>query len=94
MSDERAIREKVLEILGGIAPEADLNALKPDAHFRRELDLDSIDVQNFMIRLSRELGVAIPERDVGQITTLAACTQYISRMGGRPTADLPPKPDR
>ena len=41
MSDEQAIRKTVLEILGGIAPEADLAALAPEANFRRELDLDS-----------------------------------------------------
>ncbi|MFM8635243.1 MAG: acyl carrier protein [Planctomycetia bacterium] len=91
MSDDARIREAVLTILGGIAPEADLASLEPDAQFRRELDLDSVDFQTFVIRLSKELGVTIPERDVGQIATLAGCTRYCARILGEAAAAAPPK---
>ena len=73
MSDQRRIEEAVRKVLGGIAPEADLASLAPDANIRRELDLDSIDFQNFVIGLSRELEVEIPEREVGRLVTLAGC---------------------
>lgn len=76
MSDEGRIRETVLEILGGIAPEADLAALAADANFRRELDLDSMDFQNFVIRLCQALDAHIPDRDAGKLTTLDACVRY------------------
>jgi acyl carrier protein len=79
VSDERVIREKVLEILGGIAPEADLAGLDPEANFRRELDLDSIDFQNFVIRLCRALAVQIPDRDAAALTSLAKCIGYLAR---------------
>ena len=72
-------RETVLRILGGIAPEADLAALPPEAALRRELDLDSIDFQNFLIRLSRECAIDIPERDVPGLTTLAGCVAYLTK---------------
>jgi acyl carrier protein len=77
MSDEQAIRRTVLEILGGIAPEADLATLAPAANFRRELDLDSVDFQNFVIRLCKALAVHIPDRDAAKLTTLDACTRYL-----------------
>lgn len=78
MTDAARIRETVLKILGGIAPEADLAALEPDANLRRELDLDSIDFQNFVIRLCKELSVHIPDRDAARLTTLAACVRYLA----------------
>jgi acyl carrier protein len=77
MSDEAAIRDAVFKILGGIAPEADLAALKPEANLRRELDLDSMDFQNFVIRLAKDLAVDIPDRDAAKLTTLDACVQLL-----------------
>jgi acyl carrier protein len=76
---QHTIRETVLKILGGIAPEADLASLTADANLRRELDLDSVDFQTFVIRLSQALGRDIPERDAGRLTTLAACDAYFGR---------------
>jgi acyl carrier protein len=78
MSDEQAIRRTVLEILGGIAPEADLAALAPEANFRRELDLDSMDFQNFVIRLCKALAVHIPDRDAAKLVTLDGCVRYLT----------------
>jgi acyl carrier protein len=77
MSGEEKIRATVLEILGGIAPEADLAALAPEANFRRELDLDSMDFQNFVIRLCKALAVQIPDRDAARLTTVAKCVDYL-----------------
>lgn len=77
MSDEQAVRAAVLEILGGIAPEADLAALEPTANFRRELDLDSMDFQNFLIRLCKSLSVQIPDRDAAKLTSVEQCIRYL-----------------
>lgn len=82
MSAEAA-RETVLAILGGIAPEADLAALPPEANLRRELDLDSIDFQTFVIRLAKELAIEIPDRDMARLTTLAACVRYATQEPGQ-----------
>jgi acyl carrier protein len=76
-SSQRA-RDAVCRILAGIAPEADLSALPPDANLRRELDLDSIDFQNFVIRLCKELKIDIPDRDAAKLTTLAGCVEYLA----------------
>lgn len=74
---EAEIRESVLRVLGNIAPEADLTRLKPQARLRDQLDIDSMDFLNFLIGLHEELHVEIPERDYGQLATLAGCVTYL-----------------
>jgi acyl carrier protein len=71
----------VLEVLGGIAPEADLAVVSAQANLRRELDLDSVDFQNFLIGLAKRAGIDIPERDAAGLTTLAACEAYVRGRG-------------
>ena len=75
---ESEIREAVLRVLGSIAPEADLNRLKPQARLRDQLDIDSMDFLNFVIGLHQELHVEIPERDYGRLATLAGCVEYLA----------------
>jgi acyl carrier protein len=57
------IKNTVLRILGGIAPEADLTQIKPQVGFREKLDIDSMDFLNFVIGPNKELGVEVPESD-------------------------------
>lgn len=77
--DAATIRDAVTRVLGRIAPEADLAAVPPEANLRRELDLDSIDFQNFLIGLARALGRDIPAGEAGRLTSLAACQAYFGR---------------
>lgn len=71
------IGETVLRVLGEIAPEADLSSIKPDVPFRDQLDLDSMDLLNFVIALHETLGVEIPEADYGKLATLAEGVDYL-----------------
>jgi len=65
-----------------IAPEADLDALLPDENIREALDIDSYDFLQFLIGLSEETGVEIPEADYEQVFTLAGLLRYLSaRLG-------------
>lgn len=64
--------------LAGIAPEADLDGLSPDANLQEELDLDSMDFLNFLIALGEQTGVSVPESDYAQVRTLGGCTAYLS----------------
>ena len=72
-----ALRAAVLRALGDIAPEADLASLKADVPFREQLDLDSMDVLNFVVGLHAALGVEIPEADYPRLGTLEACVEYL-----------------
>ncbi len=68
----------VRSILGGIAPEVDLAAVKPDADLRDELDIDSMDFLHFVVALHDRLGVDVPEADYPRIRTLDGCLAYLA----------------
>jgi acyl carrier protein len=72
------ILEAIRKVLAGIAPEADLDALPPDASLRAELDLDSMDFLAFVRGLHRELGVEIPETEYREVGTLRGCAAYLA----------------
>ncbi|MFY3742544.1 acyl carrier protein [Anaeromyxobacter sp. Red801] len=85
-----AIRAAVLSILGGIAPEVDLAAIRPDADLRDALDIDSMDFLRFVVRLDERLGVSVPEKDYARVRTLASCIAYLSERGASERG--PPRP--
>jgi acyl carrier protein len=75
------IEKAVLKVLAGIAPEVDLAAVRRDADLRDELDIDSMDFLNFVVRIHERIGVSIPENDYPRVRTLEACVGYLaSRM--------------
>jgi acyl carrier protein len=74
---EGELRAAVLRVLGDIAPEADLASLRSDLAFREQLDLDSMDILNFVVGLHGALGVDIPEADYPKLATLDACVEYL-----------------
>lgn len=72
------IREIVLHVLGKIAPEADMSQIKPNLRVRDQLDIDSMDLLNFVVGLHRELQVEIPEADYPRLATLDGCVDYLA----------------
>jgi acyl carrier protein len=77
---EEQIRDTVLRVLGGIAPEADLAALEPSVSFRDQLDIDSMDFLNFVIGVCEELKVEVPEADYPKLFSLDACVAYLKQL--------------
>jgi acyl carrier protein len=77
------IKNTVLRILGGIAPEADLTQINPQVGFREQLDIDSMDFLNFAIGLSKELGVEVPEADYPKVASLDGCVEYLMEKYAR-----------
>jgi acyl carrier protein len=75
--NESDIRKVVLEELGNIAPEADLQKLDPAADLREALDIDSMDLLNFVTALHHRLGVDIPELDYPKLITLDGAVNYL-----------------
>ena len=61
-----------------VAPEVDLAGLPPDADFREELDLDSMDFLNLVDALHERTGVDIPERDYPQLASIDGCVAYVT----------------
>ena len=79
------IRAVILDVLGAIAPEVDPASIDPDQPLREQIDIDSFDFLNVIIRLHEVLGVDIPERDYGELLTLNRSVAYLARCA--PGAD-------
>jgi acyl carrier protein len=76
------IRALVIDTLAAIAPEVDFATIAPDQPLREQVDIDSFDFLNVIIRLHERLGVDIPEADYGQLTTLDATVDYLAKKCG------------
>lgn len=72
------ILERLLGILQELAPEANVRELNPDVRVRDQLDIDSMDLLNFVIAVDEHFGVDIPERDYTKLRTLNDMVGYLS----------------
>lgn len=73
------IESKIKEIL--VAEfECDPAKLRPDANLFTELDLDSIDAVDLVVRLQQETKKKVNPEDFRQIRTLADVTRAVSRL--------------
>lgn len=77
-------RDEALELvrstLHQVAPEAELDDVRPDEPLRETLDLDSIDFLNFVIGLHEATGLQIPERDYPRLATRESCVAYLTSL--------------
>ena len=78
MATRQQVHRIIVELLGQIAPEADLGTLDPRADLRDALDIDSYDYLNFIVGISERLGIEVPEADYGKLDTLAGCEAYLT----------------
>lgn len=78
MWTEDRIEKTVREVIGRIAPEADIDNLDPAARLRNQFDFDSVDFMNFALALEERLNVAIPEEDYPKLATLKGCIAYLA----------------
>ncbi|GAA1654641.1 hypothetical protein GCM10009733_060100 [Nonomuraea maheshkhaliensis] len=76
MTPQQAM-EMVQDALLQVAPEADLQAVPPDADFRDLLELDSLDFLAYVEILSEAGGRRIEEDDYPKVTTMAGATAFI-----------------
>lgn len=72
------IRSAVVEALSAIAPEGDYERLRGDRPLRDQLDIDSFDFLNVVIRLHDKLGVDVPEADYPKLATLDGAVAYLA----------------
>jgi acyl carrier protein len=76
--NESDIRALAADVLGGIAPEADLSSVGDGEDLREALDLDSMDFLNFVIGLAQRTGRSIPETDYPKLFTLRGLVTYLA----------------
>jgi len=76
------IRSAILDTLCAIAPETDPAGIVPGASLREQIDLDSMDFLNVIVRLHEILEIDTPESDYAQLATLDSAVDYLARRSG------------
>ena len=74
------IREVVLDILAGIAPDEDLSALKDDVPLREQLELDSMDFLDIVMELRKRYRVQVPEDDYTALASMQSTVNYLTPL--------------
>lgn len=72
------IRTAVTDALASVAPEADFETLNARRPLRDQLDIDSFDFLNVVLRLHERLGVDVPEADYTKLATLDGAIDYLA----------------
>lgn len=67
------MREEILRL----APEADFTGVTDESDLRDALDLDSMDIFNLVIALSKRLEMDIPDADARRLVTLGGGADYV-----------------
>jgi acyl carrier protein len=70
--------QAIEEVLGQVAPDADLTGLAPDADLRDTLELDSLDFLSFVEGLSKRVGQRVDEDDYPKLATMASASAFIA----------------
>jgi acyl carrier protein len=67
----------IKDIISQIAPDEDLSQLEPELRLREQIELDSMDFLDIVMELRKLYGVQVPEKDYGELATLAGCVKYL-----------------
>ena len=74
------IKDVILDILEGIAPDEDLSGLKDDVPLREQLELDSMDFLDIGMELRKRYRVQIPEDDYVNLATMNSTVEYLAPL--------------
>lgn len=74
---DAALRQRILELLAGVAPDVDPATLNPGVEFREQFEFDSMDLFNFAAAVHQHFGIDIPEKDYRQLAALDRCMRYL-----------------
>jgi acyl carrier protein len=72
------IRDQAIAVLGEIAPESAAVTLDPARAFRDQIEMDSVDFLNFVMRLEKRLDLKVPEVDYPKLASLDGCVGYLA----------------
>ena len=83
------LRALIVEVIGDVAPEADLARIDPGVSFHDQFEIDSVDYLTIMMTLEARLGVAIPEADYPKLSSLDGCIHYLQPKLQQPAQKAP-----
>ncbi len=79
MKTEAEIEKTIKDILAADF-DVDVAALKPETNLFTELDLDSIDAVDLVVRLQQETGKKVDPADFKQIRTFGDVVKAVSKL--------------
>ncbi|XP_028783645.1 acyl carrier protein 1, mitochondrial [Neltuma alba] len=71
------VTERVLSVLKDF-PKLDPSKVTPDAHFQKDLGLDSLDSVEIVMALEEEFKLEIPDKEADKIDSCHLAIEYIS----------------
>lgn len=74
------VKEVIIDILSGIAPDEDLSGLKDDVPLREQLELDSMDFLDIVMELRKRYRVQVPEDDYPKLATINSTIEYLAPL--------------
>jgi acyl carrier protein/GNAT superfamily N-acetyltransferase len=72
------ILRAVQATIKSIAPDTDVQQIRPDRPLREQIELDSMDWLNVIADLHGRLSIEIPESDYGRLATLDSIVAYVA----------------
>ena len=72
------IEASVRRILTELFPDRDVAALADDDDLATALSLDSMALIDVALQVERELGLHIPDEDLGKLTSVRAAADYVA----------------
>ena len=85
--EEDVIRRAVQATIESIAPEVDMQRVRPDRPLREQIDLDSMDWLNVIADLHDRLCIEIPESDYERLATLDSIVAYVASRQAKPLGE-------
>ncbi len=74
------VKEAILSILADIAPDEDVSSINDQDKLRDQIDLDSMDFLDIVMELRKRFNIEVPEKDYGQLATMASCVTYLQPL--------------
>jgi len=81
--DHVELEQMVISALTAVAPDIEACEVEMTTDFRNDLDIDSVDYLNFIIKLNELLQVEIPEADYKNLTSPRKAVDYLSKILAR-----------
>lgn len=78
-----AARQALVDCILSVAPEADMDDVRPDRSLRDQLEIDSFDFLTLLTHLHEKTGINVPESDYGKLVTLNNMIDYVVDASGR-----------
>ena len=80
--NEARMKTTILEWLKKTAPDTEPDTLSDTENYRTALGMDSFDFLQFMMAVSNQFSIEIPEQDYISVSTLKGLIEYIAAKQG------------